>query len=75
MSGAFKGGLTSNSCLSPAAPIGGREPSTDKTRDVSIRRRVPINCVSGRTLQPSTEPVVANFSVPSDILVEGMIVG
>ena len=40
-SGAPKGGLMLNSDLSPAAPQGGREPLTDKTRVVSMRRRVP----------------------------------
>ena len=75
MSGAPKGGLTLNSDLSPAAPQGGREPPTYKARVVSTRRRVPTNWVSGRTLQPSIESVVANSFVPSDFLVDGQISG
>ena len=63
----------SNSDLSPAAPQGGRLPPTDKTRVVSTRRRVPTNLVSGRTLQPSIESVVANSFVPSDFLVDGQV--
>ena len=57
-----------NSDLSPPAPHGGRKPPTDKTRVVSTRKRVPTNWVSGRTLQPSIESVVANSFGPSDIL-------
>ena len=64
-----------NSDLSPAAPQGGRLPPTDKTRVVSTRRRVPTNWVSGRTLQPSIESVVANSFVPSDFLVDGQVSG
>ena len=64
-----------NSDLSPAAPQWEREPPIDKTRVVSTRRRVPTNCVSGRTLQPSIESVVANFFVPSDFLVDGQVSG
>ena len=64
-----------NSDLSPAAPQGGRFPPTDKTRVVSTRRRVPTNWVSGRTLQPSIESVVANSFVPSDFLVDGQVSG
>ena len=64
-----------NSDLSPAAQQGGRLPPTDKTRVVSTRRRVPTNWVSGRTLQPSIESVVANFFVPSDFLVDGQVSG
>ena len=64
-----------NSDLSPAAPQGGRLPPTDKTRVVSTRRRVPTNWVSGRTLQPSIESVVANSFVPSDFLVDGQLSG
>ena len=56
-----------------ADPISGREPMTDKTHVVSTRRWVLTNCVSGRTLQPSTEPVVADSSLPSDFLVEGQV--
>ena len=41
----------------------------------SKRRRVPTNWVSDRMLQPSTEPIIANFSVPSDFLVEGQVSG
>ena len=72
-SGAPKGGVMLNSDLSPAAPQGGIEPPTDKTRVVSTRRRVPTNLVSGRTLQPSIESVVANSLVPSDFLVDGQV--
>ena len=61
--------------LSQAAPQGGREPPTDQTRVVSTRRRVPTNWVSGRTLQPSIESVVANSFVPSDFLVDGQVSG
>ena len=61
--------------LSPAAPQRGREPPTDKTRVVSTRRRVPTNWVSGRTLQPSIESVVANSFVLSDFLVDGQVSG
>ena len=64
-----------NSDLSPAAPQGGRLPTTDKTRVVSTRRRVPTNWVSGGTLQPSIESVVANSFVPSDFLVDGQVSG
>ena len=62
-----------NSDLSPAAPQGGRLPPTYKTRVVSTRRRFPTNWVSGRTLQPSIESVVANSFVPSDFLVDGQV--
>ena len=62
-----------NSDLSPAASHGEREPPTDKTCVVSTRRRVPTNWVSGRTLQPSIESVVANSFVPSDFLVGGQV--
>ena len=48
---------------------------TDKARVVSTRRRVPTNWVSGRTLQPSIESVVANSFVPSDFLVDGQVSG
>ena len=61
--------------LSPAAPHGGREPLMEKIRVVSTRRRVPTNWVSGRTLQPSIESVVANSFVPSDFLVDGQVSG
>ena len=64
-----------NSDLSPAAPQGGREPLTEKTRVVSTRRRVPTNWVSDRTLQTSIESVVANSFVPSDFLVDGQVSG
>ena len=64
-----------NSDQSPAAPQGGRETPTDKTRVVSTRRRVPTNWVSGRTLQPSIESVVANSIVSSDFLVDGQVSG
>ena len=72
-SGTPKGGLMLNSDLSPAAPQGGRKPPTYKTRVVSTRRRAPTNWVSGRTLQPSIESVVANSFVPSDFLVDGQV--
>ena len=61
--------------LSPAAPQGGRLPHTDKTRVLSTRRWVPTNWVSGRTLQPPIESVVANSFVPSDFLVDGQVSG
>ena len=61
--------------LSPAAPQGGRLPPTYKTCVVSTRRRVPTNWVSGRTLQPSIESVVANTFVPSDFLEDGQVSG
>ena len=70
MSGAPKGGLMLNSDLSPAAPQGGRLPP--QIKPVS---RVPTNWVSGRTLQPSIESVVANSFVPSDFLVDGQVSG
>ena len=63
-----------NSDLSPAAPQGGREPPTEK-HVVSTRRRVPTNWVSGRTLQPSIESVIANSFVPSNFLVDGQVSG
>ena len=74
-SGAPKGGLMANSDLSHAAPQGGREPPQEKTSVVSTRRRVPTNRLSGRTLQPSIESVVANSFVPSDFLVDGHVGG
>ena len=74
-SGAPKGSLMLNTDHSPAAPLGGREPPTEKTRVVSTRRRVPTNWVSGRTLQPSIESVVANSFVPSDFLVDDQVSG
>ena len=64
-----------NSDLSPAAPLGGRLPPTDKARVLSTRRRVPTNWFSGRSLQPSIESVVANSFVPSDFLVDGQVSG
>ena len=65
----------SNSDLTPEAPQGGMDRQTDKTRVVPTRRRVPINWVSGRTLQPSIESVVANSFVPSYFLVDGQVSG
>ena len=64
-----------NSDLFPAAPQGVRLPPTDETRVMSTRRRVPTNWVSGRTLQPSIESVVANSFEPSDFLVDGQVSG
>ena len=64
-----------NSDLSPAATQGGRLPLTDKICVVSMRRRVPTNWLSGRTLQPSIESVVANSFVPSDFSVDGQVSG
>ena len=58
-----------------ADPIGGKDPHTDKTCVVSTCRWVLTNWVSDRMLQPSTEPVIANISLPSDLLVEGKISG
>ena len=57
------------------APHGGRKPPTYKTRVMSTRRRVPTSWVSGRTLQPSIESVVANSFVPSDFLVDSQVSG
>ena len=65
----------SNSDLSPAAPQGGREPPTDETCVVSTCMRVPANWVSGMTLQPSIESVIANSFVPSNFLVDGQLSG
>ena len=59
----------SSSGHSLASPAGGNKSPTDETHMVSTRRRVLANWISGRTLQPSTEPVVINFSVPPDFLV------
>ena len=64
-----------NSDLSPAAPHGGREPLIEKTCVVSTCRQVPTNWVSGRTLQPSIESVIANSFVHSDFLVDGQVSG
>ena len=64
-----------NSDLSPVSLQGGRESPTDKTCVVSTSRRVLANWVSGRTLQPSIESVVANSLVPSDFLVDGQVSG
>ena len=64
-----------NSDLSLAAPQGGREPLTYKTRVVSSHRLVTTNWVSGRTLQPSIESIVASSFVPFDILVDGHVSG
>ena len=61
--------------LSPAAPQGGREPSTDKIRVVSTRRRVPDKLACGRILQPSIESVVANSFVSWVFLVDGQVSG
>ena len=68
-SGAPKGSLISDSGLTLAALIGGREPSTNNISVVSTHKQVPTNLVSGRMLHPSTELVVTYFSVPSDFLV------
>ena len=66
-----KGGLTLDYGPTQAAPIEGREPTTDDTRVASTRRRDVTNLVSGMSQQLPTEPVDANFSVPSDLFVEG----
>ena len=42
-----------------------------KTSVVSMSRRVQTSLVSGRTPQPSTEPIAAYFYVPYDFLIEG----
>ena len=55
--------------------MGEGNPSQKKTRVMSTRRRVPTNWVSGRTLQPSIESVVANSFVPSDFLVDSQVSG
>ena len=60
-----------NSDLSPAAPQGGG----NTPQMVSTRGLVPTNWVTGRTLQPSIESVVANSFVPSDFLVDGQVSG
>ena len=65
----------SNSGLSLAAPIGGGESLTNKTSVVSTHKLVPTNWVSGRTLQPSTEPVITKVFVLSDFLVEVQVSG
>ena len=65
----------SNSGLFPAAPQRGREPPTDKIRVVYTRKRVPTNWFSNRTLQPSSESVVANSLVQSNYLVGGLVSG
>ena len=40
-----------------------------------MHRWVLTNRVSGRMLQPSTEPVIANFSVSLDFLVDCQVSG
>ena len=65
----------SRSGLTSAATIEGGESPTDRTGVVSTHRRVPTNCVLGRTLQSSIKLVVESFSVPSDFLVDGEISG
>ena len=62
MSEAPKGGLIENSSLSPAAPIEGREPLHMIPCGVHAQAG-PDNWISGRTLRPSTEPVVADSYV------------
>ena len=47
----------------------------DKTCLVSIHMWVLTSLVSGWMLQPSTEPLITSFSVPSDFLVEGQVNG
>ena len=64
----------SNYDLFQSAPIGGKNPPTYKTL-VSTRRLVLKNWMLSRTLQPLTEPVIAHFSVPSELLVEGQVSG
>ena len=64
-----------NSYLSPAAPQGGMDPPTDNACVVSMRRWVLTNWISGSTLLPSTESVVANSFVPLDSLVDGQVSG
>ena len=66
-SGAPKGHLMSSSGISPADPLGVREPPADKPRVLSTRRQVLTNWVSGRMLQPTIEPVVTNSSVSLDL--------
>ena len=60
--------------LSPAAPIRGVIPY-NKTHVVSAHRRVLINLVSAKTLQPSIEPAITNFSVPLNFFVEVQVSG
>ena len=61
--------------LSPAAPIVGSKPSTNKTYSVFMRRWILTKRISCRMLQSSTEPVITNLFVPSDLLVEGHVSG
>ena len=42
---------------------------------VAARRQVPTNWVSGKTLQPSIESLVANSFAPYDFLVDGKVSG
>ena len=56
-------------------PVAVHYNQTDHSINVSTRRRVPTNWVSGRTLQPPIESVVANSFVPSDFLVDGPVSG
>ena len=65
----------SNSGLSLYVPQRRRKPPTDWTGVVSMCRGVATNWVSGRTLQPSIEPVVTNVSVPSDYIVDDKVSG
>ena len=63
-----------NSGLSLVALIW-KETTTDETCMVFMHKRVPTNWVSGRTMPPSTEPVIASFFVTSDFVVEGHVGG
>ena len=58
----------SNSGLSPAAAMGGKNP-TDKVNVVSTSKQVQTKWVSGRTLQPSSELVVINFLCAIEFLI------
>ena len=75
MSGDPKGGFMLNFGLSPKTPIWGMEFSKNETYVVSTRWRISKNWVSSMMLPPSTEPVVANFYVPSDFFEEGQVSG
>ena len=64
-----------NSDLSPTAPQGGRKPPQIKPVLCPRAGGSNTNWVSGRTLQPSIESVIANSFVPSDFLVDGQVSG
>ena len=64
----------SDSDLSQVAPKG--EGTSHRQNPSGVHAQaVPTNWVSGRTVQPSIESVVANSFVPSDFLVDGQVSG